>query len=399
MNENLIRRNYNMTDAELCSFASSLAGIMTRDIADLAPFGITAATIASFKALVDAFEMFPSDDYMLGDMMIATRRKDQAKEEVKNQIRIMAARFEAKFGRNSGEYKKLGISDLSNMNDKNLLGVSRGVYLSAVKFKTQLADYGVTDAVLEAYNDMDEAFEHAINDQGDAIMNRDNTTQDRIKTGNELYAYVTKYCNFGKTVYERTDPAKYNDYVIYEATPGGLTAPKNLRFFHGSKIFMWDKVTNALSYELEMSLNQIDWTSIFYESWNETEVDVPEGISFYRVRAHNAGGFSDYSDVLPVEYYTILPTPQNFRLELIESSPKKARCLCDVVPTAEIYMTYISVVNIGASPGNWTGAASNVLPDVINDLEVGKRSYFQMQAQNDGQSSGKTEALYIDVVE
>ncbi len=55
MNENLIRRFYSMSDAELCSFASSLAGIMTRDIADLAPFGITAATIASFKALVDAF--------------------------------------------------------------------------------------------------------------------------------------------------------------------------------------------------------------------------------------------------------------------------------------------------------------------------------------------------------
>ena len=62
-------------------------------------------------------------------------------------------------------------------------------------------------------------------------------------------------------------------------------------------------------------------------------------------------------------------------------------------------MTYVSVVSIGASPGEWTGAASNEQPVVLNELVVGKRNYFSMQAQNEGQSSLKTEALYLDVVE
>ena len=185
--------------------------------------------------------------------------------------------------------------------------------------------------------------------------------------------------------------------------PGGggkkLEAPKNFRFFRGSRVFAWDLVENATRYEVEMSLDQIEWIQVFYDSWNEIEVDVPDGFSYYRCRAHNSGGFGDFCEVLEIEYYRVLPAPLNFRLELIEGTPKKARCLCDAVPTAELYMTYVSVVNIGASPGEWTGAASNELPEVLNELVLGKRNYFSMQAQNEGQSSLKTDALYLDVVD
>ena len=61
MSNNSNRRNYNMLDAELCMFTSNLCNFMTRDLSDLAIFGITTAKIASLKALGDAFELFPSD--------------------------------------------------------------------------------------------------------------------------------------------------------------------------------------------------------------------------------------------------------------------------------------------------------------------------------------------------
>jgi hypothetical protein len=45
----IIPRNYNMSDAELCMFTSKLCITMTRDLTDLADFGITAPKIRALR--------------------------------------------------------------------------------------------------------------------------------------------------------------------------------------------------------------------------------------------------------------------------------------------------------------------------------------------------------------
>ena len=393
------QRNYNLTDAELCMYTSNLCVFLTRDLSELSVFGVSAAKITALKALGDAFEVFPSDVVLLAYIKGKTEEKNALMEQVKEQIRNMATRCQIKWGENSWQESSLGIKGMNQFTEDSLLVAARRVHEQMTEFLPDLADVGLTQAVLDDFDALNESFEVSRNNLNKKIAERDMKTQERITDGNNLYKLVSDYCEIGKRVYAKTNPAKYNDYIIYAPTPGGLTAPKNFRFFRGSRVFTWDLVENATRYEVEMSLDQIEWNQIFYESWNEIEVDVPDGFSYYRCRAHNSGGFGDFCDVLAIEYYRFLPTPQNFRLELVEGTPKKARCLCDAVPTAELYMTYMSVVNIGASPGNWTGAASNELPEVLNELVLGKRNYFQIQAQNEGQSSLKTDALYLDVAE
>ncbi len=68
-----LRRNYKMTDAQLCMFASNLCNFLTRDILDFSAIGLSAPAIASFKALGDAFEVFSPDGSIIGDVMITNR--------------------------------------------------------------------------------------------------------------------------------------------------------------------------------------------------------------------------------------------------------------------------------------------------------------------------------------
>ena len=99
MAEDEMKRSFNMTKADLCMFASILANTLTRDIADLTPFGVTTAKITELKTLGGDYEVFPSDDYLVGTMMIATDEKNAKTEEVQEAIRQLAARVEAKWCR------------------------------------------------------------------------------------------------------------------------------------------------------------------------------------------------------------------------------------------------------------------------------------------------------------
>ena len=382
MNENLTRRNYNMTNGELCMFASNLVNIMTRDLADLATFGVTTETIASFKDLGDSFEVFPSDDFMLGDVMIATEAKNEKKEEIKTMIRQMAARFEAKWGIHSGQYKKLGINGLSEMNDKNLLGVARGVYLSAESFKTQLATFGVTEELLESINDLIAEFEVSQNAQGDAIMARDNKTKERIEMGNQLYQLIVEYCNFGKILYERTDPAKYDDYVIYTPGAGGLTAPTNLVFSLQTMSLSWDAVLNATSYQLEADTGG-GFVEI-YAGEDTTFAYVPaDGKTLYRVRARNANGYGNFSTVLEQYYYAVLPAPGDISREDLGNYVYKLSWA--PVPTATMYNLYWSEMPYGSPEGVYTILASVDTLDYTKIYAPGKYIYFKLTCSNEFQ--------------
>ena len=94
----LNKRNYNMTDAELCMFTSNLCNTMTRDLTDLADFGITAPKIAALKALGDAFEILPSDEVLVAYVIADTEEKTAKAELVKEAIRNMVTRCQIKWG-------------------------------------------------------------------------------------------------------------------------------------------------------------------------------------------------------------------------------------------------------------------------------------------------------------
>ena len=80
-----------------------------------------------------------------------------------------------------------------------------------------LASEGLTQEKIDNINNLDAIFEDAIDNQLSAVGARDISAQDRILKGNLIYKETLRLCNIGKDLFFKTDPARYNDYIIYDA--------------------------------------------------------------------------------------------------------------------------------------------------------------------------------------
>lgn len=229
MTNNDVRRNYNITDADLCMFVSNFCNIATRDLIDFENFGLNIAKIDNLRALGDEFERFPSDAVFVGDIMIATENKKALRERVLETIRNMAIRVEAKWGTDSAKYRRLDLKAPSKLPEDSLLVATRDVHSKMTEYLGDLGDLGLTQQMLDDFEDLNEQFELSMNMQADALAARDTKTVERIQKGNELYNLVSMYCEIGKRIYANTNSAKYNDYVIYSSATISKKRPKTLK--------------------------------------------------------------------------------------------------------------------------------------------------------------------------
>ena len=309
-----VNRKYTLTDSELSMFTSNLCVAMESDLADLAEFGVTQDNIDDLKDLGDDFEEFPTDEVLVAYITGATESKDAKAAEIKEQIRDMVARCQMKWGANSWQEKTLAVTGFNNFTDDKLLVASRRVHTQMTEFLPELASTGLTLEILNALATLNESFESAMTTVKKKIVEREKKTVERINLGNELYDEVVKYCEIGKRVYAMSNPAKYNQYIIYTSTsPGSLTAPQNFMFDPVNYDFSWSAVENATSYILQESTDGTNWT----EYWSGAETtcayeESPTTMMYFRVLAHNASGNGPASSVIQYDFAPTLVAPGSF---------------------------------------------------------------------------------------
>jgi len=219
-------RSYPMADADLKQKADGLANTITRDLADLAPRNINAATVTAFKAVITTFDNTTSDEELLGELKNATDAKYAIAENIKKAIRPIRNMAEIVYA-GKGKYTSFGFEDMANMSDGDLYRLAKRVVRVGTKFLSDLAPQGLTAAQLASLTTLANSFDAAIDDVEDKIENRDIETQERIKKGNALWDEMTKLGSIGKSVYEDTNEAKYNDYVLIPSPTATPTPPEN----------------------------------------------------------------------------------------------------------------------------------------------------------------------------
>src|SRR4030066_1664921 len=96
-----IKREYNMTNAELCMLASNFVVFMTRDATEFAARGVNTAAITAFEALGNAFEVFPTDDEYLGLVTIEVDAKYVLRSTIMNEIQGISGYLEQQWGLDS----------------------------------------------------------------------------------------------------------------------------------------------------------------------------------------------------------------------------------------------------------------------------------------------------------
>ena len=393
-----IPRNYNLADADLCVFASNLVAKMTRDLEDLKNFGVTAQNITELETLGNVFETFPDDDYFIGTVMIATDAKLAIFDQIREVIRNMATRVELKWGLDSGQYRVLGVSGMNKFDENKLLLKSRAMHEMMTKYLADLAAFGLTQAELDAWEALNESCETAMRTQSLAQSERDDSTNNRIKAGNALYEKVAEYCEIGKRVYVKTNPAKYNDYIIYGHAAGPLKPPVMIGYRPGDFVISWGAVENATSYELEYSPDGSAWIVAYTGSDDAVQyIPAVEGWAYFRCRARNSNGYGEFSTVLKAGYYQQIPPPNNVKAKIEEHTENGLLLTWDEVPSATVYKIYTSVVPIGSPSNSFVLLGKPKENNYSCEIESGKRHYFQFTVLMTGQSRRQSASLYLDV--
>ncbi|HPO61624.1 MAG TPA: hypothetical protein PK762_00900, partial [Candidatus Kapabacteria bacterium] len=391
-----VKRNYNMTDAELCMFTSHLCLTLTRDLADLTEFGITAAKISALKALGDAFEVTQTDDYYRGEKRVSTEEKTAKEEVVMDYMRKMGMRAALKWGVKSSKYARLGIEGLAKFKEDKLLLKARDIHTFLTENLADLADVGLTQAMLDDFATANNDLEGARNAQLNAIENRDLSTSTREIKGNEIYELVSKYCEIGKKLYFNSNPAKYNDYIIYQKEAGGLSVPTNFFFNFMNLTFYWDVVNHATSYQLERKHGN-EYVQIYAGKDPEFQFTPPDGQGFYRVRARNMNGFGPSTEDLEQWYFAVLPPASNLVINDTEMNPGQYRLTWTAVPTATEYSVYRSVVENGQPFADFSLQGKTAEPNFVINVESGKRNYFRVNTKNQSQYALPSSPVWIEV--
>jgi hypothetical protein len=318
MAQNDVQRLFNLTFSDLISFAKSFVVVLTRDLTDLSIFGLTAANVTTLSGLISDFEEMRTDIEYEGDLMVKTEAKDVLAEQVREQIRFMSVRAESCFGTNSVNYDLFRFNDINQLSDPELLTALQRITRTSNQYIAQLGAYGVTAALITELEDLATDFSAAMVAQEQSIDARRIATNERTTSANEIYTLVSNYSNYGKKLYVKSDPAKYNDYLIYTSTsPGTLTAPANYAFEPIFLNFTWDAVENATSYEIQSSTDGANYTQYWTGPYTDCNLsELPTTKMYYRVRARNANGYGPFSVVLSYDFTVPMVAPTNLAYDI-----------------------------------------------------------------------------------
>ena len=213
-------RLYSMADGDLKQKADGLKNTITRDLADFATRNITATQVTAYQTIIDVFDSTTTDEELLGGVTVATEAKNVIADNTRKALRTIRSMADTAYN-GKGKYSIFGFDDLSELTDANLYRLAKRVVRVGGKLFTDLSAQGLTQAQLTALDALAKSFDTAIDDVEEAIETRDLETQDRIIKGNTLWQEMLRLAAIGKSLYEDTNEAKFNDYVLV----GGSAAP------------------------------------------------------------------------------------------------------------------------------------------------------------------------------
>ena len=199
---------------------TTILGFIKRDKAEFVKQGVTDEKITAVEALLTEFSEIPTDDELLGNQINATNAKDIAGGQLRTGISEVIDRAASKYGIDSGYYRKFGIRTLSEIDGGELSSGARRVYRVGTSMLTDLADEGLTQAMLDTLKSTTKIYDEALAKKEDAVSDREIAAENRIEKANAIYELMSGYCEKGKRIWVSTNQAKYNDYVIYD-TPSG----------------------------------------------------------------------------------------------------------------------------------------------------------------------------------
>ena len=168
-------------------------------------------------------DFVPTDEELSGIQASMTENKNAKEKELQRSIRRIMARVGNRFGPNSGQYRRFGSEGLTRMDAAELYQCGKRVLRQPTTLLELLASEGLAQSHLTDLEAKNRAFDQAMDEQDDAIRDRDIAVEDRITVGNELYGELVRLSNSGKSIWVDENEAKHNDYNLTKSRTGNTS--------------------------------------------------------------------------------------------------------------------------------------------------------------------------------
>jgi hypothetical protein len=228
MNENMPARIYNFSDAKLVQIVDAKIISATRDLTDLTPRGVTAARLEALETANEAFKILPTDEWWEGQLSLAVEARNTSRNLLESKLGNVRTMAQNVWGDKSVKYGTYKFEGMLALEDAKLVSRARGIFQQATLDAADLLAEGCTPAFLTALDELIKDFDDKQDLVRQTESDRHNAVEARVNAGNAIYTEVDKICNTGKDVYRETDPAKYDDYIIYN-TPSGSSGNTAVR--------------------------------------------------------------------------------------------------------------------------------------------------------------------------
>lgn len=225
MSQNDRELNFSFSYNELINLSFEKEAMLTRDIADLTPRGITPPRMTNFGNLRTAFTAVPPDATMVANISIAKNARDAAAEPLRIAIREVQGIAADTFGRGSATHKTFVLQTLSDLDAGGLYLLAPTIVAQGNVFLAQMGAKGLTAAMLTDITTLAANLKPLITAFSTAEGAQLLATQNRPNTANALYDEMAAMCSSAVIYYQDRNPLKASEYIIYDE--GGNSQQRN----------------------------------------------------------------------------------------------------------------------------------------------------------------------------
>jgi hypothetical protein len=358
-----------------------------------------------FLALINAADDLPNNENDLNNQTLITSQLEQKMEECRLHYQKLLLHVGFAYPGDDSILKRFGNLDYNDARrvPSKLIDLLQDGYREAnsVTYKAALIAEGFVQLEITKLDTLADELKAKLNEQKIYIRSSSMRADQRAEAFNKVWDSMTAISNASKMMFKGS-PSKVEFYLLYpeSAGPGMLTAPQGLRFDFSNLALYWESVENASSFQVEASIDGTNYFEIYAGSDLQCPyTPVQDGWMWYRVRAHNYGGYGDWSSVLKQGYYdgAFLPPPENLAVELVSGTTNSVKLTWDVVPSATRYLISKSEVAVGAGFGPYGYIGDSFVNEYIATVDSGHRYYYHLNCENSNQSSPVSGDVFIDV--
>ena len=216
MKKKEVVRDYNFSDGRLVTIVNEKIAYIRRDEAQFDSYGIKADMVDALERQTNEFSDTATDVELVSDQTDVTTAKDAKAARLQDALRGVMSRVVLKYPVESAKYRKFGTEALSKQSDAELLVIAARVFRVGTEMLPELEEHGLTARMLDDVNDFRGELQQELVDMKLKIADRDIEQESRVEAGNAIYATLIKYTNTGQSIWEASNVAKYNDYVVYD---------------------------------------------------------------------------------------------------------------------------------------------------------------------------------------